>query len=381
MSYWLLLCCSVVIFFVLYAVQPLLALFAEQYEVSPATSGSLMTFTMLPLAIAPLLYGVLLNNKNLYRVLQYVMVILAISNALIPFSEHFWQLQSLRLIQGIALPAALTAMTASIALRYKDADITRKMSGYIGSTIAGGFLGRALAAGFTEYISWQSFFWFNSVLLLVFAACIPAKKNPVRQAHSPFRGNVAALANTRILTLYGAVFCMFFCFAALLNYLPFILRSTYAMTSTKNIGLVYSGYLLGALATLLTPYLHKRTKGLFSFLAGMFLFYVATILLMYWQQFELFLFAFTCFCASMFIIHATAAPLVNTLSRASASLTNGVYVSFYYCGGALGSVLPGLLYQAYGEFAFLSCLVVVCIMGYAFIVVPQRLGTSIIKGS
>ncbi len=380
MSYWLLLCCSVVIFFVLYAVQPLLALFSEQYNVSPATAGSLMTLTMLPLAIAPLLYGVLLNRRNLYKVLQWIMVLLALSNALIPFTEQFWQLQTLRLIQGIALPAALTAMTASIALRYKDTDISSKMSGYIGSTIAGGFLGRALAAAFSEYINWQSFFWLNSALLIFLALLIRAKKSPIRQAHSPLRGNIKALANTRIMSLYAAVFCMFFCFAALLNYLPFILRSTYAMTSTKNIGLVYSGYLLGALATLLTPYLHKRCNSLFGFLSVMFLFYTVTIAMMYWQQFELFLVAFTCFCASMFIIHATAAPLVNKLSTASASLTNGVYVSFYYSGGALGSFLPGLLYQAYGERVFLTCLAFVCLAGYAFIVVPERLATSRTKG-
>ncbi|WP_462159396.1 MFS transporter [Pseudoalteromonas sp. GB56] len=380
MSYWLLLCCSVVIFFVLYAVQPLLALFSEQYNVSPATAGSLMTLTMLPLAIAPLLYGVLLNRRNLYKVLQWIMVLLALSNALIPFTEQFWQLQTLRLIQGIALPAALTAMTASIALRYKDTDISSKMSGYIGSTIAGGFLGRALAAAFSEYINWQSFFWLNSALLIFLALLIRAKKSPIRQAHSPLRGNIKALANTRIMSLYAAVFCMFFCFAALLNYLPFILRSTYAMTSTKNIGLVYSGYLLGALATLLTPYLHKRCNSLFGFLSAMFLFYTVTIAMMYWQQFELFLVAFTCFCASMFIIHATAAPLVNKLSTASASLTNGVYVSFYYSGGALGSFLPGLLYQAYGERVFLTCLAFVCLAGYAFIVVPERLATSKTKG-
>lgn len=121
---------------------------------------------------------------------------------------------------------------------------------------------------------------------------------------------------------------MFFCFAALLNYLPFILRSTYAMTNTKNIGLVYSGYLLGALTTFVTPYLQKRCANIFSLLATVFLGYSATIALMFWHSLPVFLVAFTCFCASMFIIHATAAPLVNRLSSASASLTNGVYVSF-----------------------------------------------------
>ena len=74
-----LLLCSVFIFFVLYAPQPLLGLFASHFSVSPATAGSLMTATMLPLAIAPLVYGLFLAKRNPLTILKIAMLVLAIS--------------------------------------------------------------------------------------------------------------------------------------------------------------------------------------------------------------------------------------------------------------------------------------------------------------
>ncbi|MFP5303684.1 hypothetical protein R2R70_21120, partial [Cobetia sp. SIMBA_158] len=77
--------------------------------------------------------------------------------------------------------------------------------------------------------------------------------------------------------------------------------------------------------------------------------------------------AFTLFCAAMFIIHSTAAPLVNQISKAPPSVTDGGYVSFYYSGGACGSLLPGLVYQQYGQTAFMFTLLVVCLCGFFLI--------------
>lgn len=72
------------------------------------------------------------------------------------------------------------------------------------------------------------------------------------------------------------------------------------------------------------------------------------------QNFISFFIAFAVFCGAMFIIHSIAAPLVNRISNATASVTNGLYVSFYYSGGALGSYLPGLVYQGLGQQVFFT---------------------------
>ncbi|MDC3192432.1 MFS transporter, partial [Pseudoalteromonas elyakovii] len=47
--------------------------------------------------------------------------------------------------------------------------------------------------------------------------------NPATQSQLSPLDYIKQLKEGAVLKVYGAVFCMFFCFAALLNYLPFIL--------------------------------------------------------------------------------------------------------------------------------------------------------------
>ena len=65
----------------------------------------------------------------------------------------------------------------------------------------------------------------------------------------------------------------------------------------------------------------------------------------------------------MFIIHTTAAPFINQISLASPSLSNGLYNSFYYSGGALGTFLPGYIYEYFGKDGFIVSLLIACFLG------------------
>jgi len=368
-----LLLCSVFIFFVLYAPQPLLGLFASHFSVSPATAGSLMTATMLPLAIAPLVYGLFLAKRNPLTILKIAMLVLAISCIAFTLAPSFELLLLVRFIQGITLPAALTAMTSYIGVTFQADQLQRNMTLYIGSTIVGGYFGRMLAALFTDFLSWQSFYYVIALGLVLFALAIPksSKGASIHAAKSPLL-YLQQLKDPLVLKLYGAVFCMFFCFAALLNYLPFILQDSFAITNTRDIGLVYSGYLLGALASIATPWLLRKSSTPWRLLTWVFVFYSLTMVLLMSQQLLLFVIAFTGFCGAMFVIHSSAAPLVNKISSAPASVTNGGYVSFYYSGGALGSLLPGLVYQQHGQVAFMTVLLLVCLVGLSLVYLAGR---------
>jgi len=376
-----LLICSVFIFFVLYAPQPLLSLFASEFNVSPALAGSLMSVTMLPLAIAPLVYGLFLAKQNPLIILRIAMFILGVSCILFTVAPSFELLLLVRFIQGLTLPAALTAMTSFIGIRYSADALQKNMTLYIGSTIAGGYFGRVLAALFSDLWYWQSFYYVISIVLIGLAISIKPTGFVVsnQSALTPLT-YIKQLKDAAVLKLYGAVFCMFFCFAALLNYLPFILQNTFLITNTRDIGLVYSGYLIGALASIATPWLAKKVPSAWHLLAAVFIVYNLSIVLLISQQLSVFLIAFTLFCAAMFVIHSSAAPLVNKISKAPASVTNGGYVSFYYSGGALGSLLPGIVYQHSGQTAFMLCLLSVCFIGLVLVTLGYREGKNITRG-
>ena len=91
-----------------------------------------------------------------------------------------------------------------------------------------------LAALFTDFLSWQSFYYVIALGLVLFASpFLNQRKAQFMRAKSPLL-YLKQLKDPLVLKLYGAVFCMFFCFAALLNYLPFILQDSFAITNTRN---------------------------------------------------------------------------------------------------------------------------------------------------
>ncbi|KZN28733.1 hypothetical protein N480_08180 [Pseudoalteromonas luteoviolacea S2607] len=384
MSIFHLMLCSVVTFFVLYAPQPLLAQFAQQYAITPAKTGLLMTVTMLPLAVAPICYGLLLANYSKLKVLKITMLLLALCSALISIQQHFELFLLLRFVEGLLLPAALTAMTSYISQTWQGQCLRKNMTWYVGSTIVGGYFGRVLAANFAAWWNWESFYLLNATLLILFAMLIkPNQTQDLHTTKSPLSSPLdylRPLKQRSLLRLYCAVFCMFFCFSALLNYLPFILSNEYGLKDPKLIGWVYSGYLVGALISLCTPFLNKLHNNNWVVLSTVFCVYSITLAAMQWQNLNVFIVSFTFFCACMFIIHASAAPLANEISSAHASVTNGAYVSFYYSGGALGSFLPGLIYQVFGLGLFLLGLLLVCMLGGYLICLNHRVGSATQQG-
>ena len=60
-----------------------------------------------------------------------------------------------------------------------------------------------------------------------------------------------------------------------------------------------------------------------------------------------FIFSFM-MCAAFFLIHSLLAAFLNHHATSSRGVVNGLYLSFYYSGGALGGWLPGYIYRDYG---------------------------------
>ncbi|WP_350637145.1 MFS transporter, partial [Pseudoalteromonas sp. GW168-MNA-CIBAN-0100] len=76
------------------------------------------------------------------------------------YAPTFELLLLVRFLQGLILPAALTAMTSYIGMSFSADTLQKNMTIYIGSTIVGGYFGRVLAALFSDIWHWQSFYYF-----------------------------------------------------------------------------------------------------------------------------------------------------------------------------------------------------------------------------
>ncbi len=363
-------------YFVLYSPQPLLPFFAEYYHIDITSAGALMTATLIPLAAAPMLYGHLLSHLAPLQLLRYALLTMSISCLLFAYSNSYSFAFFIRFAQGLLLPAVLTAVTTYIATDSRNSrDLQKNMSLFITGTILGGLLGRVISGFFATYFSWQLFYYGLSLALLLTALSIHPqhKKNKTRHNKINFRNLGQVLLTTNVMKIYISIFCLFFCFIAVLNYLPFIIEERLGKTSPIVIGLIYSGFIMGVISSLNAHRLLVLIGRAKSVMMVGFIIFSGAIALLFIPNIVIIFAVLFLFCGSMFLVHSIAVAEVNQLNKKNKNITNALYMTFYYTGGVIGSYFPGLIYQYYGHNALLTLLLGISSIGLLMILSITRM--------
>lgn len=352
--------CTIITFCSLYAAQPIQPVFQQEFGLSPLQAILFTTLMMLPLGCAPMFYGVLLESLSARLIVRTAILLLGILELLFSLTSSYLLLLVIRGLQGMVIPAILTSLVSYISYTAPREDVQAAVARYIAATIVGGFLGRFLSGLFTDLFGWRFFFFLLGVLLLWgFFLLRNLEKDANLQYTRPRLGEVADLVRQPVFFwLYLTIFSVFFVFAGLLNFLPFELKASNPGFGETGIGFMYFGYVMGVVVSLnvrrMITYFGSETKvvmaGLCLYLVGIGGFMV--------QDYRTMFIAMFVFCTGMFMAHSLLSGYVNTLARSKKGIANGVYISFYYLGGALGSFAPGVLYEHFGWHTFLSCLLV-----------------------
>ncbi|AOV18660.1 hypothetical protein BJI67_14635 [Acidihalobacter aeolianus] len=342
--------CTVVAVAILYEHQALLPLLARHWGVGLSDAALLTTVTMTPLAIAPLLYGYVLERVSARRLLVLGLGVLTAVQFVLAQAPGYGVFLLLRGLEGLILPAVLTALMTYSAAIGGPAGARRAITLYIAATIVGGFSGRTFSGVVADWIDWQAAFWMWSALAL--AALVSTRwlaSDPRadlgRVRWSDLRELVARPVNRLGL---GSAFLLFFAFAAMMNFLPFRMHQLDPGITQGAVAWVYAGYLVGVVVPLSSLWLIRRLGGeRRTLLAGCAVYFVGTLALAFgglgWIYAGMFVFA-----AGMFTLHSVLSAYLNHLEPRRKGLVNGLYVSSYYSGGAVGSYLPGLVYQHAG---------------------------------
>ena len=260
----------------------------------------------------------------------------------------------------MVIPAIFTSLISYISFTAKPNEVQAAVARYIAATILGGFLGRFLSGLFTELIGWRFFFFLLGALLIAGAYQLRTlEKDANLQYSRPRPGEVFALIrNGRLFWLYLAIFSVFFVFAGLLNFLPFELKRINPAFGETGIGFMYAGYIMGIVVSLNIRRLINWLGSEFAVTAtGLCIYAMGIIGFMAQHHMAMFATMFV-FCTGMFMVHALLSGYVNTLASQNKAIANGVYISFYYLGGTIGSFAPGLIYEHFGWQVFLAALLV-----------------------
>ncbi len=346
--------CTIIAFAILYEHQPLLPLFAKQWDRSISETAFITTVTVTPLAFAPLIYGYILEQFSSRNLLLAGFAVLLISQSLLATAPSYSIFLVLRAIEGLVLPAILTSLMTYMSSTGGVSNARKYISFYIASTIVGGYSGRIVTGLVTDWSDWQTAFWLWSVLTLIAVIFLfKLDADPRRDLQQISFTEIRKLLKRPInkIGLTGA-FLIMFVFSGTLNFLPFRLTEINPGISAASISLVYSGYLIGIVVSLLSGRIisvfgSERDLLFFGasvFLIGNLLFLSTSTAVIFYSMFV--------FAAGMFILHSVFSGYLNHLEHSRKGMINGLYVSSYYTGAALGSFLPGLLYQSTGWLAF-----------------------------
>ena len=344
------LCTTFLSFCTLYTPQPMLPLLSAEFGVSPTASALLVTVTLAPLGLAPIVYGYFLQAIPARSMLRVAVFLLIVNQLAFFAATEFWHLLALRFAQGLLLPAIFTSLMTYCATMAPPDKVQKTMGLYIGATILGGFLSRALGGFFADLLGWHWVFVVMGLMLMpvwVLLRHLDADAE-INFQRLDLRSVKRVLGNPLYRNCYLVLFGVFFVFAGVLNLLPFRLAEIDPSLGPLAASLLYTGYLVGIPVAIVSVQLIRAFGNIRrALLAGLAA--NAVGLIAYALSDTVVLFAtMVVFASGMFFIHAVLSGLVNELATEHKGVVNGLYVSVYYLSGALGSWLPGYVYLGLG---------------------------------
>lgn len=340
----------------LYAPQPLSPVFMKFFNITKTQSAFIMSAGIIPLSVAPILYGYLLEKISPTRILSVAIFFLSLFVFLFSFSKSYNQLILLRILQGIFIPASLVSTMTFLSLTADSRNIQKRLATYIAFSILGGFSGRVLSGFISTFFGWRYVFLFLSLslfLCFILLIKIPSIKSLNKSQTIDFKILFKILTNRKFYNVYPLPFIIFFVFLSVLNYLPFRLIEITESISEFIIGIMYAGYLLGIVVSLKSSSIIEIFKSeKRAIIVGISL-YILFMLLLFFKDFFIIFPAIFLICGTLFWIHSISSGYINKLATENKGMVNALYVAFYYTGGAIGSYLPGFIYVKYGWNVFL----------------------------
>lgn len=359
---------------VLYATQPIAPLFESELGITRTEATLFTTAIMTPLAFASIIYGYLLEKIEIKKLLIVAFLLLGISEIVFSFTDSYFWLLNIRGFQGLIVPTVLTGIMSYISQISSKENVASAIGAYIGVTIIGGFLGRFLSGFFTDLFGWR-FFFFMVGLLLLLATFLVFKFSQTISASfiKPKLNDILNILKIKHnLHIYIMIFGIFFSFQAILNFIPFELTNLGQEFSGSKTGMMYFGYIIGVLISF-------NSKKIIAFLGtqvnAMIIGIIILIVALQIFRFESFMIMFMAmllFCLGNFLTHSIASGFINKMAESHKGISNGLYVSFYYAGGALGSFVPGFAYMLGGWGLFLSLITVISIISLISVLVLKN---------
>ncbi|MEN1967279.1 MFS transporter [Lentibacillus sp. N15] len=345
---------SFFIFASMYAVQPLLTVFVDEFAVNASTASLSMSFTIAGLIIGLIILGFLSDRSGRTIFIKLSLLGSVIPFFIMPLFPSFSLLLVFRLIQGFAMAGLPAAALAYLSEEIESRSVGVATALYISSNALGGMVGRVVAGYITDRFSWEAAFYVLAFLgLVVFLAILLLlpKSRFFTPSNLPFQQDIAGflyhLKNPSMLLVFGLGIILQFSFTGVWTYLPFHLQEAPYHLSLQTISNMYLAYGLGVVGSPIAGWLAGRFSlkklrliGIVVLAIGIFM-TVSTPLMMI-------VIGLCVACLGFFTAHSLTATSVSEAATHHKGSASSLYLVAYYIGVSFGSTAAAPIWEKGG---------------------------------
>ncbi|MEB2598628.1 MFS transporter [Burkholderia cenocepacia] len=345
--------CGFAAFINLYSTQGILHELAAAFNVSAEQAGQGISATTLAVAIIAPFVGTLAARFDRRTVISCAAVACALPVLWSGHAAHFSSFLAARFAAGMLMPFIFAISIACIGEIFSHDAATEVSALFVAGTTLGGFAGRFVTNILTSAFGWRHALDFIAFLCLATGLAIHACLPRSDVARPDGDGDGVATPRRKLLTrgpllasfLVGA--CVLASQVATFTFVGLRLGGAPFGFDTVEIGAIYAVFLVAVVVTPLAGRVAAQRGPRDLALAATGLAIVGALLTLS-SSVSAILTGLALSSTAVFVEQASANAFISRVARGARSTAIGIYLSFYYLGGSLGSVLPVPAWNRWG---------------------------------
>ncbi|MBA1420557.1 MAG: MFS transporter [Epsilonproteobacteria bacterium] len=347
-----------IIFSTIYTPQAILPELQDYFDTSIAQTNLLLFGMLFVLMLATPMYAPLVRRYEKKKLMLFSIGFLACSVLVSAWASNFYWLLFSRVLQGIFIPGITAIMLSYVQEIYPKKHRGLGMGIYMAATGFGAVLGRLLAGWMTQWYGWREAFGLFAVLLMVAWAVmyigLPSSKSTSNGRAIDKKMILSYLKSFKTLSVLLVTMVVFFSFMAVSSFVTYRLAEAPFSLDASALG---NTFLVLLVAVIVSPLAGKysdtlgRVKVLFLGIVIL----LAGIVLSTIGSYILILLGLGLVTVGMFSVQAVAPTYLGDLVPDDKATAAVLYQTFFYFGGAMGTLLPAVAwnYGGYDDVALL----------------------------
>ena len=347
-----------VIFSTIYTPQAILPELQDYFHISIAQTNLLLFGMLFVLMLTTPMYAPLARRYEKKKLMLFSIGFLACSVLISAWASNFYWLLFSRVLQGIFIPGITAIMLSYVQEIYPKKHHGFGMGIYMAATGFGAVLGRLLAGWMTQWYGWREAFGLFVVLLVLAWAVmyigLPSSKSTSTSREINKKMFLGYLKSFKILSILLVPMVVFFSFMAVSSFVTYRLAEAPFALNPSALG---NTFLVLLVAVIVSPLAGKysdtlgRVKVLFL---GIVILLIGIVLSTI-GSYILILLGLGLVTVGMFSVQAVAPTYLGDLVPDDKATVAVLYQTFFYFGGAMGTMLPAVAwnYEGYDGVALL----------------------------